>query len=1286
MRIRPPLNFLRGTKPECRKKSLKRRVTIIISIVFFIFLIISIITFLRRDYLADIVEQKVVHIVENAVGRKLQFSGSHINIFPFYWQLNDIILRDAKTGDVLLKAKDTRVYLLPGKLPYKMVFIESIKFTEPLVSIIRYPDGRTNLEGLFPKRPANGWDTKIDKIEVIDGHLRFDDQITGRDIELKKIAGHIIPDFKKKEFNTDITTTGDYRDAKLSQHDLEVKGNLIFEIKERMINRVQVKGISISSGKGSTVSANGVIMRDGSLDLKGKAVISLKDIPDDIRPKKNLQGKVTFKGGVKGNLALPVVEGYISIDELAYDGVKYGKFKGDLSWKENLLTLTNLKGNVLNGHIEGNIRLDSRKDVPSYNVRLKGDSIRPYRVLTRYVPAFNTSLEKNGTISAEIEASGEGFDRDMLVSKGWITYKDNGQKISLSGGIEKGVNLSIGLTGEVKDIARHLRIPHFPLHGLASLSGEITGAIDKPVVSGVVMMPEGVVNGITFDSVTADLRLFEDTLHLQTVTFRRGTAVYNISGNIGFRSPGFRDPYFDMEADIDQGYPRDVVSIFYRELQLDMKASGKMRFNGDIKDFTGSADLKVSGGSAYDESFDNGYVALTLTKDKVIFDRLEAERNGEILAGRGWIGLRGESGGEFQADIGSKGFSLQNVDFLKRKLPFLSGTGAFSIAASGKLSDPGIRASVHIPHLSLKGLDTGYARLIIEKNASHTPPSPSMGEGKGGGDLTMHGQLMDIHFDGNAGWHKEAPFTLNIHLVDSSIHPFLALLRPSIAKDVIINASGEIVLTGELSNLNTLQADAILSQVTGIYGDYRVENDGEMRLSYADNKLSFDVVRFKGEGTSMGIIGNLIPYGDTNVFINGEADLRLLTLFTPEIKYSKGKAFVAFLISGEIQNPSIQGGLAIREGTIRSATLKQTLEGAELSLFFNGREIVLESMHGNLGGGTVNVTGKAAIREFVIKEFGFVLEIANAVFRYPEGLTSKIDGTLIFQGTPESKGLRGELYIKKALYEKPLNIRSLILELQRKKAKVEQPLPFIGDTELNIHVAGKRDLWVNNNIAKFPVEVDLMLKGTVDHPLLFGRIGAQDGTFVFSRNDFKVVTATVDFVSPDTIRPVLDVHATTEVRGHRISLKLSGTVDRFNLSFSSDPPLSDTDILALLTTGQTASEAAETMAEVGASEATAFLTAPIQEKLEEALTDIIKIDRFQVDPYYSNSTTSGGARLTIGKRLMDDRLYVTYTTGITTVEELIKLEYLLGKNVYLVGERDELGRMSGDVKFRFEFK
>jgi hypothetical protein len=37
-------------------------------------------------------------------------------------------------------------------------------------------------------------------------------------------------------------------------------------------------------------------------------------------------------------------------------------------------------------------------------------------------------------------------------------------------------------------------------------------------------------------------------------------------------------------------------------------------------------------------------------------------------------------------------------------------------------------------------------------------------------------------------------------------------------------------------------------------------------------------------------------------------------------------------------------------------------------------------------------------------------------------------------------------------------------------------------------------------------------------------------------------------------------------------------------------------------------------------------------------------------------------------------------------EQIIKLEYFLGKNISLIGVRDERGILGGDVRFRFEFK
>jgi len=1250
---------------------LKRKIIIIVSLVFFSLLIIAASIYLEREYITRIIEQRVVHKVEDAVGRHIKFSGSQVNLYPFYWNLNNTHIITEDNGKALLTAKETRVYLSLYNLLSKRVYIENIRFVEPALTIKRYPDGSMNIKGLFPDRPKTGWHVKIDRIEMVNGRIRISDELKERDVLLTNAAGFVYPDLEKKEVTTDISAAGDYNDPYTSQKNLKIKGVLVFVAKNKKLERVKVREINISSANGSKISGSGYVRQDDYVELKGSMAIALKDVASDIRSRKDLNGRVTFNGTIKGRLPLPAVEGNVDAEEVTYDGVRYGKAKGRLLWEDGVFTLSGLKGKVLGGDIDGNISINHKDGIPSYALKIKGKSVEPYTVLSRYLPGVTASLDKKSSVNAEITANGRGRDRSEIEAKGWLAYNDESQKFSLSGQVSKGLNLSAGMTGELEDISKYLHIPHFPLHGSASLSGDISGTLDKPVVSGVVSMPEGAVNGVTFDSITAALSLSEGNLALKPVTFRKSDAVYNVSGNIKFRSPAFKDPWFDLQGDIIQGVPNDIVRIFYKELPADMTASGRMKFTGDVHDFSGSADMHVSAISAFGQTFDSGDVAATLTTDRVIIERVVVERRDETAEGSGWIGFRGESKGMFQAELHAKQFILQNVDILKKKLPSVSGTGTFSIKGSGKLSDPLLEASIQVPHLLINGTDTGLTQLIMSKS---------------GDELKLNGNLMNIDYKGTVGWSRDAPFEISAHMKNSSLNTFLLLLKPSLARDITVTATGDLSLKGLLSDLNTLEANAVFTEVSALYAEYRIENDGDINISFQEGKLSLDIVRFKGEGTSLGMIGAIALRGESNVFINGEADLRLLALFTPDIKYSKGKVFAAFLMSGDLHNPAIQGGLVIKDGTIRSSTLKQTLEGAELSLFFNGREIVLESMSGHIGGGTVNVTGKVTTEDFVVKEFGFVLEIADAIFRYPEGLSSKIDGTLIFQGTPESKGLKGEINLEKASYEKNMNLRSLIFELRKKKAKSEQMLPFIGNTELNIHITGKKNLWINNNIAKLPLEVDLILKGTVDHPLLFGRMEALDGTFVFSRNDFKVISAAIDFVSPDAIKPVMDIHASTVVREYRIDMRLSGTVDRVNLTLSSDPDLSETDILALLTTGQTATEASETLAEVGAFEATAFLTAPIQEKLEETLSDIIKVDRFQVDPYYSNSTSSGGARLTVGKRLMDERLYVTYTTGLTTVEELIKLEYLLSRNVFLVGERDELGRMSGDLKFRFEFK
>jgi autotransporter translocation and assembly factor TamB len=179
----------------------------------------------------------------------------------------------------------------------------------------------------------------------------------------------------------------------------------------------------------------------------------------------------------------------------------------------------------------------------------------------------------------------------------------------------------------------------------------------------------------------------------------------------------------------------------------------------------------------------------------------------------------------------------------------------------------------------------------------------------------------------------------------------------------------------------------------------------------------------------------------------------------------------------------------------------------------------------------------------------------------------------------------------------------------------------------------------------------------------------------------------VDFVDPNRIKPVINLIAETTIQGYLITLNLEGQMDRFNLAMSSQPHLEDRDIFSLLTSGQIGKQSKGLEAGIGAGEATSFLTGKIQDVVEERLRALTGVDKFAVEPSVSSTTGTVGPRVTVSKRLIGERLFVTYATLFAgTEEQVIKIEYVLNKNISLVGMRDEKASVGGDVRFRFEFK
>jgi len=428
---------------------------------------------------------------------------------------------------------------------------------------------------------------------------------------------------------------------------------------------------------------------------------------------------------------------------------------------------------------------------------------------------------------------------------------------------------------------------------------------------------------------------------------------------------------------------------------------------------------------------------------------------------------------------------------------------------------------------------------------------------------------------------------------------------------------------------------------------------------------------------------------DIDVTVHGTADLSLVRPLVRELEYTKGTADLRITVKDTWESPDMNGELFVRNGEIKIRDIPQKFSALTGKLTFDRSKIIIDSLTGELGGGTLKASGSAELAGGGIDNFSTRVAFENVTVHYPEGLAATLSGDLSYSGDDDEQLLGGDVQIKKARYDRRVDWKSMLVDIgkglnQRKKAESG----WIGDTQINVRFSGKENILLQNNLAKVPLDVDMFLRGTVNHPQLLGRLEARTGSVYFRQNEFKIIHASADFVDPARINPVIDIQAEIQVRDYLVRLAVTGNADRAVVTLLSNPHLTDSDILTLLALGKTGTELKGKEAGVGMSEAASFATGQVQDIFETHARSLTGLDRFQIDPYVSNARDTSVPRVTVGKELVQDKVVVTYSqnVGVASPEQVFRIEYLLNKNFSLVGERNDIGNTGADIKYRFEFR
>jgi translocation and assembly module TamB len=232
---------------------------------------------------------------------------------------------------------------------------------------------------------------------------------------------------------------------------------------------------------------------------------------------------------------------------------------------------------------------------------------------------------------------------------------------------------------------------------------------------------------------------------------------------------------------------------------------------------------------------------------------------------------------------------------------------------------------------------------------------------------------------------------------------------------------------------------------------------------------------------------------------------------------------------------------------------------------------------------------------------------------------------------------------------------------------------------------------MRNNVARLKLSGELFVRGTWGHPLLFGEVTADEGgRLTLQGQRYEIQSAKILFSNPLRIEPFFELQARGTVSRYQITFGLTGTPSRLAPTFSSDPQLSEAQIVSLMATGDVPQSTvagapagpAPISSDVSVSNAARELLAGLAtEAVTSRTRDFFRLDRLLIDPTVTG-TSFDAPRIVVGKSL-GNNFYGTVSFVLSsTQQQIISLDYQLSSAAAILARLDENGIYSIELRIR----
>jgi translocation and assembly module TamB len=846
------------------------------------------------------------------------------------------------------------------------------------------------------------------------------------------------------------------------------------------------------------------------------------------------------------------------------------------------------------------------------------------------------------------------------------------------------------------------------LAGLADFHGTWTGSLIKPHIAGTlnatqlaIEMPSAGGNSgqpqfVRFDSVDVTGSYSEVLIAIEHAQLIRGTARVVLKGTLDASpgpgppttAPGRRggepQPEFDANSVIHARV--DAANIDVADVQPFLVASpgqslpvtgtfnARIQADGPLHTVAASGSVEMDRGTIYDEPVTQLRIEGAMANRMLKLTAVTMWGAGGVISASGSYDLKART---FQVDAHSAAIDISRIEWVHRHNLNAAGKLAVSLTGSGTLDDPHLQAHATISPLTLGGQRFGAFEAFAH-TAGHSL-AYNLTTQMEGAELRLQGQTALT-----SGYRTQAQLDFSRFNVGALLR--LAHIEAFSADSTL---AGTVTIEGPLADLKQLRGEARLQQLAVTIAGVHLESEGGAHATLADGRVRLDPLHVTGENTDLRAQGSVSLEGERQLDLtaNGTINLKLAETLDPDLT-ANGVTTFQVEAHGPLKHPELQGRIDFQNGSLSLEDLPNGLSQLHGTLEFNQNRLEVKSLTAMTGGGLLSVAGYLAYQHGIFADL--TVTGKDVHIRYPEGISSLADATLHLQGAQNNLLLSGDVLITRFTASPDLDLATLAAAAGDAVQTVVPPDAPSNHVRLDVHVVSSEQLNFQNGFAKLAGNVDLRLRGTLASPSLLGSVSITEGSALIAGTRYDLERGDITFTNPVRIEPVIDLSATAHVEDYDISLGLHGSPQKLAVTYRSDPPLPEADVVSLLALGHTASQQRlyTQQQEQAISNPTtdALLGGALNATVSSRVQKLFGAGSVKVDPNYLGAFGNSTSRITVEEQL-GRIVTLTYATDVnTTSQQLLQAEVAINRHVSLVVARDESGVFSMVIKATRRYK